>query len=90
MCTTLNFEDRSKKKKAGNICKGIPDIEFEQDWSVGVGATIRDRQNIKNYFSTFKDFPGKADNVILLGFECTINSQNLNKIVTAVFEKTKI
>ena len=35
-------------------------------------------------------FPGKADSVILLRFECTINSQNLMKIVEAIFEKIKI
>ena len=51
----LYFEGRSKTKKAGNICYGTPDIEFEQDRSVGLGATLRDRQKIKNYFSCFKD-----------------------------------
>ena len=40
--------------------QGDPDIEFEQDWSVGLGATLRDRHKIKNYFSTFKDFSGKS------------------------------
>ena len=61
MLTTLNFEGRSKTKKwAGDICKGTPDIEFEQDWSVGLGATSCDRQRIKNYFSTVKDFSGKS------------------------------
>ena len=74
----------------GNICKRTPHIEFEQDWSVGLGATLRDRQKIKNYFCSFKDFPGNADSVIFLGFECTINSQNLNKIVRAIFEKIEI
>ena len=59
MWTTLNFEGRSKtKKKAENIFKGIPDIEFELDWSVGIGATLRDTQKIKDYFSSFKDFFG--------------------------------
>ena len=57
--TTLNFEGRSKKK-AGNTCKGSPDIEFEQDTSIGLGATLRDRQKIKNYFSSFKHFSGKS------------------------------
>ena len=33
---------------------------------------------------------GKADSAILLGFECTINLQNLMKIVGAIFEKMKI
>ena len=39
---------------------GTPDNEFEQDWSVGLGATLRERQKIKNYFSSFKDFFGKT------------------------------
>ena len=33
---------------------------------------------------------GKADSAILLGFECTINLQNLMKIIGAIFEKMKI
>ena len=37
-----------------------------------------------------KDFPGTADSVVLLRFECIINPQNLMKIVEAVFQKTKI
>ena len=32
----------------------------------------------------------KADSVILLGFECTINPQDLIKIVAAIFQKIKI
>ena len=35
-------------------------------------------------------FPGKAESVMLLCFECTINPQNLIKIVGAIFEKIKI
>ena len=43
MWTTLNFEGRSKtKKRAGDICKGIPDIEFERYWSVGLGTMLGD------------------------------------------------
>ena len=44
MWTTLNFEDSSKTKKtqAGDICNGTQDIEFEQDWSVGLGAMLSD------------------------------------------------
>ena len=39
MWTTLNFDGRSKtKKRARDISKGILDIEFERDWSVGLGA----------------------------------------------------
>ena len=55
MWTTLNFGGNSKKKSE-NICKGTPDIEFEQDWSVGLGAILADGQKIKNYFSSYKDF----------------------------------
>ena len=86
----LHCEGRSKKKKRRQeILQGTPDIEFEQDWSVGLGATLRERKKIKNYFSSFKDFPGKADSVILLGFECTINTQNLNKLFRAILRKSK-
>ena len=45
-----------KLKKARDICKRTLDIEFEQDWSVGLGITLGDRQEIKKYFSSFRDF----------------------------------
>ena len=35
--------DRKRKKRAGDICNGTPDTEFEQDWSVGLGATLGGR-----------------------------------------------
>ena len=35
-------------------------------------------------------FSGKADSATLLGFECTINPDNLMKIVVAIFEKIEI
>ena len=47
-------------------------------------------ENTKNYFSSFWDFPGKIDSVMLLGFECTINPQNVIKIVGAIFEKIEM
>ena len=78
-------QKRKKKKRARDICKGTLDIEFERGWSVGLGALLGDEQKIKNYFSSFREFPGKADSVVLLGFECTINKQNLIKIVEAIF-----
>ena len=81
---------RKRKEQAEDICKGTPDIEFEQDWSVVLGAILADGQKIKNYFSSFRDFSGKAHSVILLGFECTINPQNLIKIVRAISEKFEI
>ena len=50
---------------------------------------MTDRQ-LKTIFLVSGIFPGKADSVILLGFECTINTLNLNKIVKAIFEKIEI
>ena len=35
-------------------------IEFAQDWSVGLGATLGDEKKIKKYYSTCKDFLGKS------------------------------
>ena len=60
MWTTLNFEARSKSKnkRTGDICKRTLDIEWERDWSVGLGATLGEGQKIKNHFY-FRDFPGK-------------------------------
>ena len=90
MWTTLNFGGRLKTKKSAKIfAGGALDIEYERDWPVRLGATLGDWQKIKNYFSSFRVFPGKADSFILLGFECTINPQNSIKIVGAVFEKIK-
>ena len=81
---------RKRKEQAENICKESTDIEFEQDWSVGLGAILADEQKIKNYFSSLRNFPGKADSVVLFGFECTIKPQNLIKIDRAIFEKFEI
>ena len=52
--------DRKRKKRARDIYKGTVNIEFERDWSVGLGATLGDGQKIKNYFSSFRDFSGKS------------------------------
>ena len=63
---TSIFKSRSKtKERAGDICKGTLDIEYERDWSVGLGATLGEGQKIKNYFSSFRDFLGKADSHIV-------------------------
>ena len=51
---------RKRKKQAEDICKGTPDIEFEQDWSVGLGAILAEGQKIKSYFSSFREFSGKS------------------------------
>ena len=73
-------------KRTGWNCKTTLNIEFEQDWSVGLGATLRDRQKIKkNIILVTRIFQGKADSAILLSFECSINTQNLMKIVGGHF-----
>ena len=74
-----------RKEQAEDICKETPDIEFDQDWSVGLDAILVDGKKIKNYFLVSGIFPGKADSVILLGFECTVNPQNSIKSVRAIF-----
>ena len=59
--------DRKRKKPPRNICKRTLDKGFERDWSVGLGAMLDDghTENKKEYFSSFRDFPGKIDNVML-------------------------
>ena len=52
--------DRKRKIRARDICKGTSDIEFELDWSVGLGAILGDGQKIKNYFSSFRNFSWKS------------------------------
>ena len=90
MWTTLNFEGRSKTKiMTRNICKRILNIEFKRDWWVGLDPTLGDGKKL-NIFPVSGIFPGKFASITLLGFECTINPQNLIKIVGAVFEKIKI
>ena len=49
-----------RKEQVEGICKETPDIEFEQDWSFGLGAILVDEKKIKNYFSSFRDFSGKS------------------------------
>ena len=94
MWTTLNIKvpkilrvGRKWKGRAGDNYKSTLKIKFEQDWSFGLGAMLGDGQKIKNIFPVSGIFPGKFASIILLGFECTINPQNLIKIVGAIFEK---
>ena len=68
-----------KKRETENICKGTPDIEFEQDWSVGLGATLRDTQKIKNYFSSFEDFSGKSRKCHIVGLRMYYKPRNFNQ-----------
>ena len=47
-------------------------------------------RKLKTIFLLSRIFPEKAYSAILLSFECTINTQNLNKIVGAIYEKIEI
>ena len=86
MWTTLNFGGTSKTKNwAKDIYRGDLDIECDRDWPVSLDATLGDGQKIKNYFLVSEIFLGRADSVILLGIEWTINLQNLIKMVGANF-----
>ena len=77
MWTTLNFRVRVKTKtKVRDICERTLDIYFKGDWWVGLGPALGDGKNLKYVFPVSGIFPGKANSVILLGFECTINPQN--------------
>ena len=51
---------RKRKKQTESICMGTPDVEFEQDWLVGLCTILADGQKIKNYLSSFRDFLGKS------------------------------
>ena len=51
MSTNLNFRGRGKTKKtARDIYKRTLDIEFERDWSIGLGTTIGDGQTDTHFF----------------------------------------
>ena len=85
---------RKWKGRAGNNYKSTLNIEFEQDGSTRcptLDATLGDREKIKkNIILVTRIFLRKSDSAVLLGFKCTINPQNLMKIVRAIFEKMKI
>ena len=80
--------DLKRKKRARGICKGTLDIEFERDWSVGLGAKLDDGQKIKNYFSSFRVFSGKSRLCHIVGLR--MYPQNLMKIVGTISEKIEI
>ena len=82
--------NRKRKEQAEDICKGTPDIEFEQDWSVGLGAIVVDGKKIKNYFSSFKDFSRESRRCHIVGLRMYYKHTKLNKIVRAIFEKIEI
>ena len=84
MWTTLNFKGLLKtEKRAGDICK------IYRIWTRLASVYSMDSK-LKKYFSSFMDFFGKTDSIILLGVESITNLQNLIKIVDAIFEKIGI
>ena len=67
MWTALNIKvplilrvGRKLKGRAGDNYKSALNIEFEQDWSFTLDATLGDRERIKKYYSSYKDFFGKS------------------------------
>ena len=72
-----------------DICERTLDIDFERDWWAGLGPALGDGKKFKLFFPVSEIFPGKPDSIIQLCFECTVNPQNLIKIVGAIFEKIK-
>ena len=67
------------------------DIEIGWHWSVGLCALLGDgHTEMLNFFLVSGIFSGKAESVTLLGFECTVNLQNLINLVGAIIEKIEI
>ena len=96
MWTTLKIKlplilrvGRKLKGLAEDNCKSNLNIEFEQDWSVGSGATLGAHRKLKNNFLVRRIFPGKADSAIFLGLEWTINLQNFMKSLESFLGKWK-
>ena len=88
MWTTLNFKVRSQTKvMARDICKMTLHIQFERDWWVGLGPELGDGKKFRYIFPVSGIFSGKFASMTFSGFECTINPQNVIKIVGAIFEK---
>ena len=63
---------RKWKGLTGDNYKRTLNIEFEQDWSVGLGATLEADRKLKNISLVKMIFPGRADSAIFLRFECTL------------------
>ena len=72
------------KTKEWIYLQGTLDIEFEWDWSVGLGTTLSNSHAGKLIVFSV---PGKADFVMVLGFKCAIIPQALMKFIGAIFEK---
>ena len=82
--TTLNIKvplilrvGRKWKGRAGDNYKSILNIEFEQDCSFILGATLGDRYKIKKYYSSYKDFFREKP---IVPYCWGSNVQNIHKI----------
>ena len=93
MWTTFNFRVRVKTNKIySRYLREDPRYRFWTRLLSWFRPCFRNRKN-KIYIGLFpvsRIFSGKADSVIFLCLECTINPQNLIKIVGAIFEKIQI
>ena len=75
---------KMKNERNRDICKGTLDIEFERDWSFGLGATLGEIHTDFFFFFSFSDFSGKAKSVIHLDFlqeQRTINAEYYSNIL---------
>ena len=80
-----------KEKNEIKIFAGGPQISNVNEIGQFVQALFQaTNRKLKINFLVSGIFLGKADSVILLGFECTITPQNLIKIILADFDKIKI
>ena len=83
--------DRKKKKSSWRYLKGDPRYRMWMRLVIWFRRYIRRRrETLKTIFIDSEIFPGIAESVILLRFECTINPQNFMNILGAIFEKMKI
>ena len=76
-----------RKEEVEDICNETPDIEFEQDWSVGLGAILPDGQKIKSYFSSFRDFSGKSRRSHIVGLLMYYKPTKFNQNPRSIFDK---
>ena len=59
--------------------KGTPDIEFEQDGSVGLGAILAYEQKIKKYLSSLRDISGKSRYCHIVGLRMCYKPTKFNQ-----------
>ena len=67
------------KRRAGDNYKSTLNMELEQDWLFTLGATLGDRQKIKKYYSSYKDFSGKS-------LQCHIVEVRMHNKLTKFYE----